>query len=135
MLHFLTACVLVAGGTSHLAKLGDAKVHYESHGEGDQALVLVHGWTCNATFWRRQIPDLAGHRVLVVDLPGHGESDKPELAYTMEHFARGIDAVMRDAGVGKAVLVGHSMGTPVIRQFYRLFPDRTLALVIVDGSL
>jgi pimeloyl-ACP methyl ester carboxylesterase len=135
MLDLLMACLLVAGGTSHTAKLGDAKVHYESHGEGDRAIVFVHGWTCNGTFWRKQLPALGEYRVLVVDLPGHGESDKPELSYTMEHFARGIDAVMRDAGVDHAVLVGHSMGAPVIRQFYRLFPDKTLALVLVDGAL
>jgi pimeloyl-ACP methyl ester carboxylesterase len=43
--------------------------------------------------------------------------------------------VLRDAGVDRAVLVGHSMGTPVARQFYRLYPQKTLALVIVDGAL
>jgi pimeloyl-ACP methyl ester carboxylesterase len=53
----------------------------------------------------------------------------------MDLFARAIDAVMRDAKVEKAVLVGHSMGTPVIRQFYRKYPQKTLALVIVDGGL
>jgi pimeloyl-ACP methyl ester carboxylesterase len=46
-----------------------------------------------------------------------------------------VEAVMRDAGIKKAVLVGHSMGTPVIRQFYRLYPEKTLGLVIVDGAL
>jgi pimeloyl-ACP methyl ester carboxylesterase len=53
----------------------------------------------------------------------------------MDLFARSIDAVLRDAGVERAVLVGHSMGTPVIRQFYRKYPGKTLALVIVDGLL
>jgi len=43
--------------------------------------------------------------------------------------------VMRDAGVKRGVLVGHSMGTPVVRQFYRLYPEKTLGLVIVDGAL
>jgi pimeloyl-ACP methyl ester carboxylesterase len=42
---------------------------------------------------------------------------------------------MKNAKVNRAVLVGHSMGTPVIRQFYRLYPKKTLGLVIVDGSL
>ncbi|MFO0983562.1 MAG: alpha/beta hydrolase [Planctomycetota bacterium] len=132
----LSACVLVAcAATSHTARLADAKVHYESYGEGDEALVFVHGWTCNGRFWRLQLKSFAERRVLVVDLPGHGDSDKPEQRYSMELFARGVDAVMTDAGVSKAVLVGHSMGAPVIRQFYRLFPERVLALVIVDGAL
>jgi pimeloyl-ACP methyl ester carboxylesterase len=70
-----------------------------------------------------------------LDLPGHGQSDKPEIAYTMDLFARAVDAVLRDAKVERAVLVGHSMGTPVARQFYRKYPAKTLAIVIVDGPL
>ena len=53
----------------------------------------------------------------------------------MDLFAAAIDAVMKDAGVERAVLAGHSMGTPVVRQFYRKYPQKTLALVIVDGGL
>jgi pimeloyl-ACP methyl ester carboxylesterase len=111
------------------------KVHYKSLGSGKQALVFVHGWTCNLGFWAAQAEAFPGRRLLFVDLPGHGASDKPEIAYTMELFARAVEAVMRDAGVEQAVLVGHSMGTPVVWQFYRLFPAKTLALVAVDGSL
>ncbi len=53
----------------------------------------------------------------------------------MDLFAAAIDAVMKDAKVERAVLVGHSMGTPVVRQFYRKYPKKTLAIVIVDGGL
>src|SRR5262249_49131909 len=105
-------------------------------GKGSKALVFVHGWTCNAGFWRGQIPRFEKEaRVIAVDLPGHGQSDKPQIAYTMDLFARAVDAVLRDAGVDRAVLIGHSMGTPVIREFYRKYPQKTLALVIVDGPL
>jgi pimeloyl-ACP methyl ester carboxylesterase len=62
-------------------------------------------------------------------------SDKPQVNYTMDYFAAAIDAVLKDAQVDRAVLVGHSMGTPVVRQFYRKYPQKTLALVIVDGGL
>jgi pimeloyl-ACP methyl ester carboxylesterase len=55
-------------------------------------------------------------------------------SYTMGLFARSIDAVMREEGVSRAVLVGHSMGTPVVREFYRLYPEKTSGLVAVDGS-
>jgi len=123
------------GAASHFASFEGMKVHYETRGTGRLALVFVHGWTCDLGFWRHQVPAFAGHRLLLVDLPGHGASDKPELAYTMDLFARAVEAVMRDAGVDEAVLVGHSMGAPVVRQFYRRFPDKTLALVLVDGSL
>jgi pimeloyl-ACP methyl ester carboxylesterase len=145
---------------SRFAKLDGARIHYINYGKGDEALVLIHGWTQNADAWRENIAEFANHfRVIVVELPGHGQSDKPAepqskeekgkgekgkgegegaahyTLYSMDHFARAVDAVMRDAKVKRAVLVGHSMGTPVARQFYRKYPEKTLGIVIVDGSL
>ena len=125
----------VPPGSSRFADFDGVKVHYQSFGAGDEALIFVHGWTVSLDSWRSQLNAFPNLRVVAVDLPGHGQSDKPQTDYTMEYFARAVEAVMRDAGVKKAVLVGHSMGTPVIRQFYRLFPKKTLALVIVDGAL
>jgi sigma-B regulation protein RsbQ len=144
-----------ARGTSHFAKLDKARIHYVNYGKGDEALVLIHGWTQNIDAWRDNVADLASrYRVIAIDLPGHGKSDKPDEAkskgesakrkndgstagalYSMDHFARAVEAVMRDANVKRAVLVGHSMGTPVARQFYRKYPEKTLAIVVVDGSL
>ena len=121
---------------SRFAKLDGARVHYVNYGQGHDALVLVHGWTSNLEFWRDQVNEFAKrNRVIAIDLPGHGLSDKPQIDYSMDLFARAIDAVLRDAHVDHAVLVGHSMGTPVVRQFYRKYPERTRAIVIVDGSL
>lgn len=132
--HALAARYLT--GEPRDAKLDGHRVHYENHGKGREALVFVHGWTCNLSFWSRQAPAFATKtRVIAVDLPGHGQSDKPQVNYTMDLFARAVDAVLVDAGVDRAVLVGHSMGTPVIREFYRKYPRKTLALVIVDGPL
>ncbi len=133
---FASTAAFAADGESQYARLDGAKIHYKSYGKGKDALVLIHGWTCNLENWRDQIPDFAKRsRVIALDLPGHGQSDKPQIAYTMDLFANAIDAVMRDAKVERAVLVGHSMGTPVARQFYRKYPQKTLAIVIVDGGL
>ena len=121
---------------SHFAKAGDQKVHYKSLGEGKTAIVFVHGWCCDHSVWHEQAAAFDGKvRMLFIDLPGYGQSDKPKIDYTMDVFARGIDAVLEDAGVEQAVLVGHSMGVPVVRQFYRLYPAKTTALVFVDGPL
>jgi pimeloyl-ACP methyl ester carboxylesterase len=117
------------------AKYGDIKVHYQDQGKGKNALIFIHGWTCDVTFWKGQFAGFPDNRVIFIDLPGHGKSDKPQTAYTMEYFARAIEAVMQDAKVKKAVLVGHSMGTPVIRNFYKLYPEKTEGLVLVDGAL
>ncbi len=123
-------------GDSRFAKLDGSRVHYVNYGKGSEAIVLIHGWTMNVDNWRDQIPDFAKRsRVIAIDLPGHGQSDKPKILYSMDLFARAVDAVMSDAKVKRAVLIGHSMGTPVARQFYRKYPEKTLAIVIVDGVL
>jgi pimeloyl-ACP methyl ester carboxylesterase len=125
-----------ANSESHFVKLDGTRIHYVNYGKGSEALVLIHGWTMNADNWRDNVGDLARrNRVIVVELPGHGQSDKPPATYSMDYFARAVDAVMRDAKVKRAVLVGHSMGTPVARQFYRKYPAKTLGIVAVDGAL
>src|ERR1044072_1251116 len=121
---------------SKFTTLDGARIHYMNYGKGNDALILIHGWTMNVDNWRDNVADLAKrNRVIAIDLPGHGQSDKPQTTYSMELFARAIEAVMRDAKVKRAVLVGHSMGTPVARQFYRRNPGKTLGIVIADGSL
>jgi len=118
------------------AKLDTMRVHYQNYGEGKEAVVFIHGWSCSLKYWKANVPAFVNQsRVIAIDLPGHGESDKPQMTYSMDLFARAIDAVLTDAGVERVTLVGHSMGTPVIRQFYRKYPNKTLALVIVDGNL
>ena len=125
-----------SAGESRFTTLDGARIHYVNYGKGSEALVLIHGWTCNIDNWRDQFSDFAKrNRVIAIDLPGHGQSDKPQITYSMELFARAVDAVMQDAKVKRAVLVGHSMGTPIARQFYRKYPKKTLGIVIVDGPL
>ena len=122
---------------SYWAKFEKNKIHYYDIGQpkNKTAIVFVHCWTCNADFWDASYNAFPEYRVIAMDLVGHGQSDKPEAAYSMDYFAKSVEAVLKKAGVEKAILVGHSMGTPVIRQFYRLYPSQVAALVIVDGGL
>lgn len=113
-----------------------AKINYADTGKrSDKALVFVHCWTCNADFWRDSAKAFPNYRVITMDLPGHGTSDKPKVDYTIDYFARSVDAVLKDAKIKRAVLVGHSMGTPVIRKYYETYPTKVAALVLVDGAL
>jgi pimeloyl-ACP methyl ester carboxylesterase len=83
------------------------------------------------------VPSFAkGHRVITLDLPGHGRSESPQDdKLSMDLFARAVEAVRAEAGAQRIVLVGHSMGAPVIRQYARLYPERVAGLVAVDGPL
>ena len=121
---------------SAFADLEGMRVHYVSYGRRSEARVLIHVWTCDHTFWRLQAPAFTGdRRVILVDLPGHGLSDKPETSYTQDLFADAVGKVLNKAGVESAVLVGHSMGLTVARHFLRNHPGRVMALVSVDGTL
>lgn len=121
---------------SHFAKFGTNKVHYLTAGQGTKTVVFIHGWACNAGFWREQVSALADKAKLVmIDLPGHGESDKPQVEYTMDYFAESVIAVMRDAKVEKATLVGHSMGAPIICRVYAKASEHVAGLVAVDGFM
>lgn len=132
----LLAAALALGDDRSAPFLG-GQLHYTVDGHGSADLILIHGWTCNASFWRLQIPELAKqYRVISIDLPGHGSSDAPSgVDYTIEHFADGVDAVMRHAGVERAALVGHSMGLPVAMKVLQNRPEVVLAIVAVDGPI
>lgn len=117
------------------ADFNGQKVYFKSIGKGKKVLVFVHCWTCNSEFWKDSYNAFPEYRVIALDLIGHGKSDKPRTDYTMEYLAQSVEAVLKKAKVKEAVLVGHSMGTPVVRQFYRLYPKQTKGLIIVDGGL
>src|ERR1043166_3681009 len=118
------------------ADVDGIRLHWSSSGKGNKAVILVHGWTGDSSMWSAQVPVLAEkYRIVTLDLPGHGRSGSPaDGKFSMDLFARAVEAVRREAKVKKAVLVGHSMGTPVVRQYARLYPKRTAALGLVDGA-
>lgn len=117
------------------ASVDGIKIHSSLTGKGPKTVILVHGWTCDETTWNSQVPALAKqYRVVTIDLPGHGQSGSPKDGQlSMDLFARAVDAVRRDSKADRVVVVGHSMGTPVVMQYARLYPQHTAAMVFVDG--
>ncbi len=113
------------------------KIHSSTAGKGPKTVILVHGWTCDETTWNAQVPALSKeYRVITLDLPGHGQTGSPKDGkLSMDLFARAVEAVRKDSKADRVVLVGHSMGTPVVIQYARLYPEHTAALVFVDGGV
>lgn len=128
---------VLAGAPSRFAETDGLRVHYKKVGETGPLVVLVHGWSCDGSFWRYQAEALKdGAQLLVVDLPGHGRSDRPEgVAYTHDLFVRALAAVLDDAEAPQAALVGHSAGGSVARHFARRHPQRLRALGLLDPTL
>ncbi len=108
-------------------------ISFESYGSGEPTLVFVHGWSCDARYWREQIPYFSkNHRVIVLDLAGHGHSGMGRTRYTMRSFGEDVKAVVEASGSRSVILIGHSMGGSVIAEAARLMEDRVIGLVGID---
>jgi pimeloyl-ACP methyl ester carboxylesterase len=87
-----------------------ARIHYRAWGEpGRPGLVLIHGGAAHSGWWDHVAPQLTSHRVVALDLSGHGDSGRREI-YDMHLWAREIVAVALAEGLDRPVVVGHSMG-------------------------
>ena len=131
----LTGCgEKTAPPQSHYADYNGHKVHYQVTGTGTKTIVFIHGWSCDTEFWKYQTPAFKdNYRVILIDLPGHGKSDAPEIDYTLDAFADVVKAVLDDSGTEKAVVVGHSSGFTVAWQFAIKYPANTAGICSVDG--
>ena len=108
-------------------------ISYEVFGAGEPTLVFVHGWSCDARYWRAQVPVFSKkYRVVVLDLAGHGHSGASRTKYTMASFGEDVRAVTESTNSGRVILIGHSMGGSVIAEAARLTPDRVIGLIGVD---
>jgi pimeloyl-ACP methyl ester carboxylesterase len=138
-----TAMILLLALTPSFARAAGAvrsadgvPIAYTVQGKGAPALVFVHCWACDHTFWDAQVPHYArSHQVVTVDLGGHGRSGAGRADWTMQAFAADVAAVVKHLDLKKVILVGHSMGGPVIVETARLIPDRLAGLVPVDTLL
>lgn len=108
-------------------------VSYEIYGAGEPTLVFVHGWSCDARYWRAQASHFSKkHRVVILDLAGHGHSGMSRIKYTMGAFGEDVRAVTEAVGSPRVILIGHSMGGPVIAEAARLMPNRVIGLIGID---
>ena len=104
---------------------------YTQAGDGP-AVLLIHGWACDRSFWRNQIEALSGVcRVLAPDLRGHGASSVPKGGYWLAQLADDVSRLCRDLGTGRFVLVGHSMGGMIAQRYALDHPGDLAGLVLV----
>jgi sigma-B regulation protein RsbQ len=136
MRHVLGLLLWLAFSVS-AASVDGLKIHSTTTGQSSKTVILIHGYTCDESTWSEQAPALAKeYRVVTLDLPGHGRSDSPKDGkFSMDLFARAIEAVRAEVKADRIVLVGHSMGTPVVLRYAHLYPQHTAALVFVDGLM
>ncbi len=119
-----------------LRRDGVALFYEEAQGDAPPIL-LVHGWCCDHAYLAPQFEHFArrGHRVVTVDLRGHGSSDKPHQNYTMQVFADDLAWMCERLDLAKPVVVGHSMGGIVAFDLAARYPDLPSSVVMLDAAV
>ena len=120
----------MAGESQRLTVHG-VNLAVEARGEGP-AILFVHGYPLDRTIWREQIDALEGYRRIAPDLRGMGQSDAPDLGYSMALYAADLAALLDALGVEQVVLCGLSMGGYVAFEFVRQWRSRVRGLVLMD---
>ena len=112
---------------------GDVTLYYEDEGSGEPVL-LIHGHTMDRRIWDPVMPDLRATdlRVLRPDLRGHGLSTRPDCGYHLSHHASDMAAVLDNAGIDSATVVGYSVGGGVALEMALTMPDRLSGLVLMS---
>ncbi len=122
-----------AGRTGEILAPDGIPIAYRVAGRGAPALVLIHGWMCDGSYWDGQLEGLAGDRLVVVlDLPGHGGSGQGRRDFSMAAFGADVAAVADALDLQDLILAGHSMGGNVMLEAAALLPGRVRGLIAVD---
>src|SRR5258707_677251 len=111
-----------------------SEIYYEVHGSGTP-LLLTHGYSSTSAMWQGQIEALSkGHKLVVWDMRGHGQSDYPDdpAAYSEALTVADMAALLDEVGAHSAIVGGLSLGGYMSLAFYRAHPERVRALLIID---
>jgi pimeloyl-ACP methyl ester carboxylesterase len=109
-------------------------IRYDATGEGDPALVFVHCGGCNRSFWDGPMATFAPkHRVVALDLAGHGQSGRGRKDWTIAAFGQDVMSVVEALRLKRVVLIGHSLGGPAVLEAARRMPGQVAGIVLVDS--
>ena len=131
----------LTGEDSRFMEVNGITIHYQSAGEGEPALILLHGFLSSVFTWRETLPALAADRqVIAFDRPAFGLTERPlvwegENPYSPEAQVELVVGMMDELGLDQAILVGNSAGGAIATQTALRYPERVAALVLVDPAI
>jgi pimeloyl-ACP methyl ester carboxylesterase len=120
----------------HFVNRDGVRLAYEDHGSDNPPMLFIHGWCCDHTHFAPQVVHFSrDHRVIAVDLRGHGASDKPKQEYTMPGFADDMAWLCDQLSLDRPVVVGHSRGGWVALDLAARYADHVRAIVAIEAGL
>lgn len=115
-------------------RVGDINVYYEEHGKGEP-LLLIAGWGTDLSCWQFQIPEFsAKYRVIAFDNRGAGRTDAPDKPCSIRMMADDAVGLLDALGIGKAHILGMSMGGSIAQEIAIGYPERTGSLVLAAAT-
>jgi pimeloyl-ACP methyl ester carboxylesterase len=109
-------------------------IEYRVLGHGEPAVILIHGWACDANYWNEQFDALKSrYTVVAVNLAGHGGSASNRTDWSIANYAADVAAVARQLPNPRLVLVGHAMGATVALAATPLIGSRVIGIIAVDA--
>jgi len=109
------------------------EIVYSAAGQGEPSLLFIHGGFADRSFWSNQMTAFAPHhRVVAIDLAGHGDSGRNRKVWGIVPFAEDIRAVAEKENLRRLVILGNSLGGPIAVEAARIMPGRVIAVVPVD---
>ena len=109
------------------------EIRFDRQGGGNPTLIFVHGWANDRSIWDAQAAHFSrNYEVINVDLPGFGDSGNNREEFTIASFGGDIAAIVQALNLEQAVLVGFSMGAPVVIEAANLVPEQVIGVILVD---
>ncbi|MBL8824342.1 MAG: alpha/beta hydrolase [Planctomycetia bacterium] len=108
-------------------------IYCEVTGKGETTLLFLHGWCGDHEYWKHQVKEFAPqYQIVTIDQAGHGESGKNRTDWTIDSLAGDVEAVVKQLGLKRVILIGHSMGGPVSLAAAKRMPGKVVAVIGVD---
>jgi pimeloyl-ACP methyl ester carboxylesterase len=122
-------------GAEYTCQVKEAKISFTDTGKGYPNLVFLHGFLETKEVWidwSSRIP--SNYRIITIDLPGHGKSEPIGYYHSMELMAEIVFGVLKQIGIRRYFLVGHSMGGYVCLAYASLFPEKLKAIALIQST-
>ena len=116
------------------AKVNNTTIAYNQHGNGDTTLLFVHGWCINKEYWNEQSKYFSDkYKVVTLDLPGFGRSDKKRNEWSFEKYTDDINEFIKVEKLKNVILIGHSMSGDILLLMDTKYPGSVIGIVGVDN--